>query len=115
MYRFEIGPILTTPPKSTATPNFAESTPYQPITEGYYFDNASLSNEVTLKKMPFETDKTVYYTFFLKTPFFPEHNYGSFPRKLPIDRLQHQNCHFIGNGRRINNDLHEEEKANYHL
>ena len=53
MYKsFEIGPILTTPPKTTATtPNFAETTPYQPpITEGYYFDNASLSNEVTLKK-----------------------------------------------------------------
>ena len=52
--------------------------------------------------------------FFLKTPFFPEHNYGSFPRKLRIDRLQHQNCHFICTGRRVNNDLHE-EKANYHL
>ena len=53
MYKsFKIGPILTTPPKTTATtPNFAETTPYQPpITEGYYFDNASLSNEVTLKK-----------------------------------------------------------------
>ena len=53
MYKsFEIGPILTTPPKTTATTrHFAETTPYQPpITEGYYFDNASLSNEVTLKK-----------------------------------------------------------------
>ena len=65
MYRFEIGPILTTPPKRTTTPNFAKSTRYPPITDGYYFDNASLSNEVTLKKKtPFKTDKIVYYTFF---------------------------------------------------
>ena len=43
MFKFDIGPILTTPPKTTATSrHFAETTPYQPpITEGY---------EVTLKK-----------------------------------------------------------------
>ena len=54
MFKFEIGPILTTPPKTTATSrHFAETTPYQPpITEGYYYDNASLSHEVTLKKKP---------------------------------------------------------------
>ena len=53
MFKFPIGPILTTPPKPTATShNYAETTPYQPpLTQKYYQDNASLSHEVTLKKI----------------------------------------------------------------
>ena len=52
MFKFPIGPILTTPPKPTATSrNYAKTTPYQPpLTQKYYHDNASLSHEVTLKK-----------------------------------------------------------------
>ena len=46
MYRFEIGPILTTPPKRTTAPTFATSTRDPPITAAYTFENTSLHNEV---------------------------------------------------------------------
>ena len=63
MFKFPIGPILTTPPKPTATSqNYAETTPYQPpLTQQYYQNNASLSHEVTLKKIAFRRSQKSFF------------------------------------------------------
>ena len=63
MFKFPIGPILTTPPKPTATSqNYAETTPYQPpLPQQYYQINASLSHEVTLKKIAFRRSQKKFF------------------------------------------------------